>query len=69
MDEMFFNLLKTSPYTFTKDNIEEIMCDAPRDDNDLLDYKALHNMIRVEFVRYYNDSSISLDNHRKAGII
>ena len=47
---MFFNLLKTCPYHFTKDNIEEIMCDAPRDEHELLDYKSLNNIIRVIFV-------------------
>ena len=47
MDENFFNVLKKCPYYFTKDNIEEIMCDAKRDENELLDYMDLYNKIRV----------------------
>jgi len=27
------------------------MCDATRENNDILDYKTLNTMIRVEFIR------------------
>ena len=36
-------MMKKCPYHFTKDNIEEIMCEAKRDENDLIDYKDLYS--------------------------